>query len=177
MDAENEVDAIKAELLESCSEFREECCSEIETTRLEQHPNIAVLCCSDSRVPPELIFKKTVGEMFIVRVAGNVAVDPSVIFSLEYAVNHLGVKLLIILGHTDCGAVNAAENVDDDVNIVIKDIRDSFTLDPDHSRSNVLHQLRMLPERSEIIRDALEEDTFKLLGAYYHIEDGDVEFL
>ncbi|NLT36340.1 MAG: carbonic anhydrase [Gaiellales bacterium] len=72
-----------------------------------QAPAAAVLCCSDSRVPPEIIFDCGLGELFVVRVAGNV-IDPVVLDSLEYAVDHLGVQLVVVLGHNNCGAVTAA---------------------------------------------------------------------
>lgn len=73
-----------------------------------QKPFAAVLACSDSRVPVELIFDRGIGDIFVVRVAGNIAVDPTVIGSIEYAAEHLGTPLLVIMGHTDCGAVKAA---------------------------------------------------------------------
>lgn len=72
-----------------------------------QHPKVAILACADSRVPPELVFDKNLGELFVVRVAGNLA-DPAVVGSLEYAVEHLGVKVVVIMGHEKCGAVAAA---------------------------------------------------------------------
>jgi carbonic anhydrase len=72
-----------------------------------QTPFAAVLGCADSRVPPELIFDQGVGDLFVVRVAGNV-VDDIVTASLEYAAQHLGVRLVLVLGHTSCGAITAA---------------------------------------------------------------------
>jgi len=72
-----------------------------------QAPLAAVLTCADSRVPPELIFDRGLGELFVVRVAGNIA-DAAVIASLEYAAEHLGVPLVVVMGHTRCGAVTAA---------------------------------------------------------------------
>ncbi len=71
-----------------------------------QHPFAAILCCSDSRVPPEIIFDRGLGELFVVRNAGNVLDDIS-LGSLEYAVEHLGVQLIVVLGHEKCGAVTA----------------------------------------------------------------------
>ena len=71
-----------------------------------QHPFAAILCCSDSRVPPEHIFDRGLGELFVVRNAGNVLDDVS-LGSLEYAVEHLGVELIVVLGHAKCGAVTA----------------------------------------------------------------------
>jgi carbonic anhydrase len=72
-----------------------------------QNPFAAILCCADSRVPPEIIFDQGLGDLFVVRVAGNV-VDDEILGSLEYAVEHLGVKLILVLGHERCGAVRAA---------------------------------------------------------------------
>src|SRR5215218_7417660 len=71
-----------------------------------QHPIAVVLSCSDSRVPPELVFDQGLGDLFVVRVAGNVA-DDAVIASIEYAVEHLGPTLVVVLGHEKCGAVAA----------------------------------------------------------------------
>ena len=71
-----------------------------------QRPFVIVLSCSDSRVPPELIFDQGLGDIFEIRNAGNV-LNPHVIGSIEYAVMHCGVKLIVIMGHQDCGAINA----------------------------------------------------------------------
>ena len=73
----------------------------------EHRPRVAVLSCSDARVPPSLVFDRPAGELFAVRIAGNTAA-PAAVASLEYAVEHLGVELLVVLGHSGCGAVAAA---------------------------------------------------------------------
>lgn len=73
----------------------------------EHRPSVAVLSCSDARVPPSVVFDQPAGELFVVRIAGNTA-SPTAIASLEYAVAHLGVELIVVLGHTHCGAVGAA---------------------------------------------------------------------
>ncbi len=73
----------------------------------EHHPSVAVLSCSDARVPPSVVFDQPAGELFVVRIAGNTA-STTAIASLEYAVAHLGVGLIVVLGHTHCGAVGAA---------------------------------------------------------------------
>ena len=73
-----------------------------------QMPFAAVLACSDSRVPVELIFDRGIGDIFVIRVAGNVAMNPDVIGSAEYAAEHLDIPLIVVLGHTGCGAVKAA---------------------------------------------------------------------
>lgn len=73
----------------------------------KQHPFAVVVCCSDSRVPPELVFNQGLGDLFVVRVAGNV-VDDVALGSIEYAVEHLGARFIFVLGHQSCGAVDAA---------------------------------------------------------------------
>ena len=85
--------------------------SEVESGRYQellegQHPFAAVLCCSDSRVPPELIFDRGLGELFVIRNPGNVLHDV-VLGSIEYAVDHLGIQLIVVLGHEKCGAITA----------------------------------------------------------------------
>ena len=143
-----------------------------------QKPKIAVLTCSDSRVIPEFIFNKSLGELFVVRVAGNVAIGEAVIKSLEYAVDHLKVKLLIILGHTDCGAIKAAEeSIKSDCGELLVEIKKSFTLGENHPLCNLSRQLSMLPKRSQIIEKKINEGKIKLIGAIYNLESGEVEFL
>jgi len=140
-----------------------------------QNPKICVLTCSDSRVIPEFIFNKNIGELFVVRVAGNVAIDESVITSLEYAVSHLQIFLLLILGHTNCGAIKAAEEADE-VNGLLKEIKDSFKSD-NHGLDNLKYQLKMLPKRSMLIKNAIKEKKIDFVGAIYNIENGKVDFL
>ena len=76
---------------------------------IAQHPFAIILGCADSRVIPELIFDQGVGDLFVIRLAGNVA-DDAVIASIEYAIEHLGTRLVVVLGHENCGAVKAAVN-------------------------------------------------------------------
>jgi len=143
-----------------------------------QSPKIAVLTCADSRVIPEFIFHATIGELFVVRIAGNIAVGRTVLSSLEYAVNHLKISQLIILGHTHCGAIKAAESSPDDTSLLIQEITKSFDLNQkDHVRANLTRQLTMLPKRSKVISDAISDGSLKLLGAIYHLKDGHVEFI
>lgn len=141
-----------------------------------QKPNIAVLTCSDSRVIPEYIFKREIGDIFTVRVAGNIAIDSCVLTSLEYAVSHLKVKLLIILGHTCCGAICEAEKTQESCKL-IDEIRQSFTKDENHGIANIKYQLEMLPKRSKIISKAIKKEELRLIGAIYNLENGLVEFL
>lgn len=143
-----------------------------------QNPTIAVLTCSDSRVIPEFIFKKNIGELFVVRVAGNIAMDPSILLSLEYAVEHLHVGYILILGHTLCGAVKAAEETLETDNPLLLEIKQSFLLYPtDHIKANLMKQLQMLPKRSTLIKEAIQQKKVTLLGAIYSLDSGTVSFL
>lgn len=144
-----------------------------------QRPFAAVLTCSDSRVPPEMIFDAGIGDIFVVRDAGNIALGASVIGSLEYAVEHLQVPLLLVLGHTRCGALHAAEQGPGDhtsIGEIVNEIRSSFG-DTDHLRANVRMQVSHLLERSPAISAAVRSGKLVIRGAVYHLEDGTVEFL
>jgi carbonic anhydrase len=144
----------------------------------KQSPKIAVLTCSDSRVIPEYIFNKSIGQLFVIRVAGNIAIDPTVIQSIEYAVDHLKISHFIILGHTNCGAIKASEESNDDNVVLFNEIKESFHLDNNnHFKANILRQLEMIPKRSDTINKNIKNKNLKLIGALYHIEDGLVEFI
>lgn len=93
-----------------------------------QHPFAIVLACADSRVPPELLFDQGLGDLFVIRVAGNV-VDPAILGSIEYAVDHLGVQLVVVLGHDSCGGVQA---VLDSQNSHHEEHNDANAADADH---------------------------------------------
>jgi carbonic anhydrase len=98
-----------------------------ETARHAQHPHAAILCCSDSRVAPEILFDQGLGDLFTVRVAGNVMREDE-IGSLEYAVGHLHVPLIVILGHTGCGAVRAVvdgEEMPEEIDHLVGPIREA----------------------------------------------------
>jgi Carbonic anhydrase len=111
--AQPSVEKIRAELIEGNKRFvaghrqGSDLIALRRTLAAGQHPRVAVLACSDSRVAPELIFDQGLGELFVVRSAGNV-VDPVAIGSIEYAVEHLGSRVIVAMGHTKCGAVTAA---------------------------------------------------------------------
>ena len=146
-----------------------------ETYAHGQHPYAAVVACSDSREIPEAIFSCGIGEIFTIRVAGNV-INETQLGSVEYAAEHLGVPLAVVLGHTNCGAVGAAleGHTDGRVGIITKDIIKAVrgTADPiAASRRNAMAQ-------AERIRSELgEHDGFKVVSALYHIENGSIEWL
>ena len=128
---------------------------------------------------PERIFHAAIGDLFTIRVAGNV-IDDHQLGSIEYAAGHLGTKLVVVLGHTQCGAVHAA--IDHDPSGFIKYITDSIkaaigkeTDDYKATVLNIQQSIRMIESSLEIQKD--EEDGLRVVGAVYHIEDGTVEFL
>lgn len=150
-------------------------------------PLVAILSCSDSRVDPARIFNFSLGQAFVVRNAGNNAGDPSVVGSLEYAVQHLGVNALVVLGHTCCGAVEASYDPEHNPNLrrVMEDLDCARSkVDPrqakDHdlvAEANVRLQMRRLMDSSPIIRDAVQGGSLELIGAMYHISSGRVSFV
>ena len=144
-----------------------------------QHPYAIIVTCSDSRVIPESIFSAGIGELFVIRVAGNV-IDDHQLGSIEYAAEHLNCKLVLVLGHTHCGAVDAA--IHHDSSGYIKYITDEIKLaigeetDPDLACSlNVAHSVAKI-ENNLDIRNMEQENGLQVIGAIYHIEDGHVEF-
>ena len=150
-----------------------------------QHPQVAVLSCSDSRVPPELIFDKGLGELFVVRSAGEDD-DPLSIGSLEYAVAHLGSTLIVVMGHQSCGAVTAAcsggksESVNLDA--VVRPIATSCgKIDPKKPetldlavRDHIHSVARDLLTNSELLRKAADKGKVTIIEAYYSLETGEV---
>ena len=175
----DEAEAAKSRLIQGNREFVEKFGQDIPKHVSGQSPKVAVLTCADSRVPPEHIFNAGIGELFVIRVAGNVAFDPSVLGSLDYAVEHLHVPLLVILGHSCCGAVNASEagpGDDSSIGQIVEEIRCSFG-SADNIRANILRQMKMLPQRSQAIAHALEKNELEIKGAIYHLENGKAEWL
>jgi len=152
-----------------------------------QTPSVAILSCSDSRVIPELIFGFPMGDAFVVRVAGNSCSDPAVLGSLEYAVDHLHVRAIIVLGHTNCGAVAAAlagvrpENLSGvmrDIERAMAMIGSGHPADGDAiAESNVRLQLRSIKDKSPAIMTAVSEGKLTLIGALYDVAVGTVSIL
>lgn len=142
-----------------------------------QSPYAVIITCSDSRVIPESIFSAGIGELFVIRVAGNV-MDNHQIGSVEYATDHLGSPLVVVLGHDHCGAVDAAINHEPEgyIKSLTDEIRKAIGDEKDPFRASCLNVERSV----EIIRDSLkikDGDSLSVCGAIYHIEDGSVEFL
>ncbi len=159
---------------------------------MAQTPFAVVLGCADSRVPVELIFDVGPGDIFGIRVAGNV-VEQSTLGSIEYAVRHLKVHLLVVLGHEGCGAVAAAmlsaekraaesENVRfllEKIEPAVRDlppIRDAKARMREAATSNVRYQVEMLRQNS-VVAAAIARGQIQVIGAFYEIGSGAVDFL
>ncbi len=148
-----------------------------------QHPFAIILSCADSRVIPEITFDTGLGELFIIRVAGNVA-NTSSIASIEYAVANLDVKLIAVMGHESCGAVTAAINGVDagpNLNHLISMIEPAVAQSEESSVNEVVKEnarlnARLLVDKSDIIKGAVKEKDVKIVTAYYNLESGIVDF-
>ena len=139
-----------------------------------QHPYAVIITCSDSRVIPESIFSAGIGELFVIRVAGNIMGDHQ-LGSVEYAAEHLGCSLAVVLGHTNCGAVGAAIGGDGEgfIKTITQIIKEAIGDETDGYKASYLNTRRNV----EIIRNSLHLPNLTTIGAIYHIEDGHVEFL
>lgn len=151
-----------------------------------------ILSCSDSRVPPEIIFDKSLGEIFVVRVAGNVP-DPIVLGSVEYAAEHLGSPLVMVLGHERCGAVKATVDAngkgEGNIGAIVKaiapalkkakkdkncDVKDKDKLVECVVDANAKMVAQNLTKQSKIIKEMVHEGKLKIVAAKYDLDDGKV---
>jgi len=165
--------------------------ADIERLSKGQTPHTMVLSCSDSRVPPEIVFDQRLGELFVVRTAGE-ALDPNAIGSLEYAIEHLGAQHLLVMGHTSCGAVKAALSTmggkdagSPSLNKLVADIHPRISefkdKEPTHNVemetwANAKGVAKDLLSRSEIIAKAVKEGKVKISTSVYYLENGKVKF-
>lgn len=144
-----------------------------------QEPFAIVITCSDSRVVPEAIFNVSLGDLFVIRIAGNV-IDNHQLGSIEYAAGHLGCNLLVVLGHDYCGAVDAAMNHDPDgyIKFITDEISRAIGDETDEVEAcklNVRHSLEVIEGSLEIQKE--EKAGLQVVGALYHLKDGSVEWL
>jgi len=146
----------------------------------KQEPFAAVLACADSRVPIELVFDQTIGHIFVTRVAGNI-VTPEIVASLEYAVAVLGVKVLLVLGHTGCGAVKAAmkaDTVPGQISALYQHLQSSVELSGgDVAKAisiNAKLQANLMRTSSTVVRDAVKAAKFRVESGVYDLATGKV---
>ena len=153
-----------------------------------QHPFVIVLSCSDSRVPPELIFDQGLGDIFEIRNAGNV-LNEHVIGSIEYAVMHCGVKLIVIMGHQDCGAINATlsgvsetkyiQALEDSIQPAVEKCKTKgLEINSDNVvKAHVIQDIEELMEQDQELVKYMKKHNVIIVPAYYHLDSGKVEFL
>jgi carbonic anhydrase len=154
-----------------------------------QNPKAVVLGCSDSRVPPELLFDEGLGDLFVVRVAGNVA-DPVNLGSVEYAAEHLGTPVVVVLGHHACGAVKATADAggkaEGNIGAIVQEIAPAVEqaraapgkegLVNDAAHANARRVAGALTGRSPVLAKLVEEGKLKIVVAVYDLDSGKVEF-
>lgn len=164
----------------------------VQETKDKQTPFAAILSCMDSRAPAELIFDQGIGDIFNIRIAGNV-VSPYVLGSLEYAVAVAGSKLILVMGHTNCGAVGGAC---DDVKLehltgLLEEVKACLHQETTETEDrtgknksfvnkvallNVHHSVQQIMDQSNIIRELVESGEIRIIPAMYNIADGTVAF-
>ena len=151
-----------------------------------QNPFAAILSCADSRVPPEIVFDQGLGDLFVCRIAGNIASSQEV-GSLEFGTVVLGAKVIMVLGHQHCGAVKAAMDGGElpgqigsitkkiDIGTVSGKNDDAASVEK-ATKANVLHQVEVL-KQSPLVTELIDQDKLKIVGAYYSLDTGIVTLL
>jgi carbonic anhydrase len=151
-----------------------------------QHPFAIILTCADSRVPPELVFDQGLGDLFVLRVAGNIT-DPFILGSIEYGVEHLHAPLIVVLGHENCGAVAAAlTKVEFRGNLgkLIKEVHVGADLPMERAaalpiavKNNVLFHAGQLTQRSELLKEEAAHKKVQIVSGVYRLASGKVEWI
>jgi len=155
-----------------------------------QSPFVVVVSCSDSRLPPELVFDQGLGDVFSIRTAGNIIGDYE-LGSIEYAIEHLHCKLIVVLGHENCGAIQAYvtsenEKHNDHIQTLVdyiaaeeeeKNIPDSLKSNIDNSvKANIAHAVSLLRSSTPVLKPLVDKNEIKIIGAYYDLDSGEVLF-
>jgi carbonic anhydrase len=159
----------------------------INQTREGQYPFAVILSCMDSRTSSELIFDQGLGDLFSIRVAGNI-VNEDILASIEYAVKYVGSKILVVLGHTECGAIKSAKQgvADGHITGLLKRIQPSISkallkdgdhlFDDDVAYANVENSLEEILNQSGIVKDMFKRGEIGLVGGVYNVDNGKVDF-
>lgn len=144
----------------------------------KQQPFAAVLACADSRVPVEMVFDQTIGQLFVCRLAGNMT-TPEVIASLEYGVAVLGVRAIMVLGHSNCGAIAATikgSDVPGQISVLYQHIRPAVDLAGSNveaaTRANAKIQAALLTEASTVIAGHIKDNKIKVVAGHYDVSNG-----
>src|SRR4029450_12536301 len=153
-----------------------------------QHPFATIVSCSDSRVPPEIVFDQGLGDLFVVRVAGNVINDEG-LGSIEYSIDHLGTRLILVLGHQSCGAVKAAKetiaangkapgHIESLVTAIKPAVEATAKDDLETTvKANVKNVVKALRSSTPILKAKVDSGEVKIIGGYYSLDTGAITFL
>jgi carbonic anhydrase len=153
-----------------------------------QHPFAVILSCSDSRVPPEIVFDQGLGDLFVVRVAGNV-INNEGLGSIEYGIDHLGARLILVLGHQSCGAVQAAReavaakakapgHIESFITPIKPAVESTLNGDLDATiKANVKDVVQALRSSTPILKAKVDSGDVQVIGGYYSLDTGAVTFL
>ena len=186
-DSINERTRLAANSYENASLIYPDMTKRREELAKSQHPFAVVLGCSDSRVPPEIVFDQGLGDLFVLRVAGNVIDDHS-LGSIEYAVDHLSVRLIVVLGHQRCGAVKAAKetiaakgeapaHIQSLVTAIQPAVEATVQGDLETTvRENVKNVVQALRSSAPVLKAKVDSGELKVVGAYYSLDTGSVAF-
>jgi carbonic anhydrase len=160
----------------------------INETREGQYPFAVILSCMDSRTSVELIFDQGLGDLFSIRVAGNI-VNNDILASIEYAIKYVGSKVLMVLGHTECGAIKSAkagvrdghittllDRIQPSISKAMLKEEDYHMFDDNAAYANVENSLEEILTRSEIVKDMFKKGQIGIVGGVYDIESGQVDF-
>lgn len=167
--------------------------SQVNETKDGQFPFAIILSCMDSRTSSELVFDQGIGDIFSLRVAGNILTD-EMVGSMEYACKHVGTKLILVLGHSKCGAATGACNGGADgklgdvlkkfevsINEVKEELPDVEQTSSEFveavAQHNVIHTMDAILEQSNVLKELFESGQIGIAGAYYNVDNGEVEFL
>ncbi len=158
-----------------------------------QFPKAVILSCLDSRIPVEDVFDKGIGDIFVARVAGNI-INADILASMEFGCKVSGAKLIVILGHSSCGAVKAAvDNVKlGNITSLLNKIKPAVMKSQNYTgeksskneeftdlvaRNNVLNSIEIIKSQSPILKQMIENGEIKIVGAYYNMKTGEVDFI
>jgi carbonic anhydrase len=158
-----------------------------------QYPKAVILSCLDSRIPVEDVFDKGIGDIFVARVAGNI-INVDILASMEYGCKVIGAKLIVVLGHSSCGAVNAAiDNVKmGNITALLTKIKPAVMKSQNFAgdktsknsayadlvgRNNVLSSIEIVKSQSPILKEMIDKGEIKIVGAYYDMKTGEVTFI
>lgn len=158
-----------------------------------QFPKAVILSCVDSRIPVEDVFDKGIGDIFVARVAGNI-INDDILGSMEFGCKVSGAKLIVVLGHSSCGAVKAAiDNVKlGNITILLNKIKPAVMKSQNYTgektskneeftdlvgRNNVLNSIEVIKSKSPILKDMINKGEIKIVGAYYDMKTGEVTFI